>query len=234
MGKRPVREWTPSDEGLLYTLWVVSSLLRGRADQLQYVNPPFAIDYPAGERVYNSAPFQLREWGAPGDGSYMHNSSFFFATGRGGLTMTAAAAAIRAAGNSNRRSQAAQNAVPRWMPADQGTIWVSSLGFWMQTMRGLFPWPWESVHGMEIVGQGNVQVYGQSTNGPMTWQIVSPAAELLFGLWVITRKVPHPQWMDRSWIPPNWIRWATDLGKNLPFDDPTEVDVSMDALPPSV
>ena len=230
MRRNPSRDWTDYDEGLLYTLWVVDCLLTDRADQLQYVNPPFVIDHTGGERIYAQAPFQLLEWAAPGDGTYQHDSSFFFATGRGGLTMTAAAAVFRAHGNARRRAQATQSAVPRWLPADQGTAWVSSHGFWIQTMRGLFPWPWESVAGMQVVNQGNVQLQGSSTAGPVSWQVVSPAAELMFALWVLTRRVPHPQWMNRDWIPPNWIHWASERGKRLPFTDAGDIDVSLDAL----
>lgn len=223
MGANPERSWTEYDDGLLYTLWIVSSLLTGRGERLECLNPPFAIDYHQGERVFTAAPFQVLAWASPGDGTYLHDSSFLFATGRGGLTVTAAAAAFRAAGNARRRGQAERDAMPRWMPVDQGTVWVSSHGFRIGTMRGLTTWPWSSVDGMQMVNQGDVQIQAQSVDGPINCQIVSPAAELIFALWVLALQVPHPQWMDRGWIPAHWLSWAAAQGKQMPFNDPTEI-----------
>ncbi len=223
MGHEPVREWTSYDDGLLSTLHVVNNVLRDQGTRLHHLHPPFVTDYAGGERVYTQAPLQVLDWAAPGDGSYQHSSSFFLATGRGGLAMTAAVAAFRSAENSDRRAQAARDAIPRWLPVDQGTAWISNRGLWLQTMRGVFLWPWESMQGMQVLGQGHLQIQGQSSAGPINWQIVSPGAELVFALWVLARRVPHPQWLDRSWIPTNWIPWATSLGRPTPFGDLDEL-----------
>lgn len=227
-----VRDWTDFDEGLLHTLWVVADSLNGRHSAIPHLYPSFVTDYSGGERVYAARPFQLLEHVAPGDGSYLHHSSTILATGRDGLKLTAAAAAGQAWGNAKRRRRAEMDAIPRWTPVDHGTLWVSNHRFWIESVRGLFPWHWGAVRGINMISQGNVHVHGQSEQGAVSWQIVSPAAEMIFALWVLTLRVPHQQWMTRAWIPPNWIPWAAGLGKQTPFSDAADVNVALDEIPP--
>ncbi len=91
--------WTGRDSALWETCEIAVDLARGvnpspRADIVSSFPPQLARD----ERFWAAGPFLLSEVHPFGDGTYRHNGGFFFATGRGGLTMTAAVAALRATG----------------------------------------------------------------------------------------------------------------------------------------
>ena len=75
-----MRSWTDADQALLYTCHLAADLLTGRPMRPAPVRAPFPPRYSVEETYLASGPFTLSIHAAPGDGSYMHDSSFFFAT----------------------------------------------------------------------------------------------------------------------------------------------------------
>jgi hypothetical protein len=95
MAGQPQREWTDNDQALLYTVHLVADLLADRPMRPAPVRTPFPPQYSREEQYLASSNFTLYSYRGLGDGSYMHDSSFFFATGSGGLAATAGFAAAR-------------------------------------------------------------------------------------------------------------------------------------------
>jgi len=95
-----VSDWNAHDTALWHTCEIAVDLAAGRVPQaLREVLAPFPP--PAPDRAFwASGTFELMDLRAAGDGSYMRNDGFFFATGPLGLALTAAAAVGKAAGNS--------------------------------------------------------------------------------------------------------------------------------------
>ncbi|MCF6743429.1 hypothetical protein E9529_03915 [Blastococcus sp. KM273128] len=199
-------EWTDRDSALWHTCEIAVDLAHGTvpAPRLQVVSifPPMLA---SDEQYWAAGPYVLHEERARGDGSYVRDSGFFFATGRGGLTATAAVAALRARGNSNRRKQAQMDAIPRWTPIDAGTLYLSRYGFHLHSSGGVWPWDWPSVTAAQMVGPAAVHIFGASTRGPVSWIVQSDWAELLFVAWAIARHPRHPQLLTGGWLPPGWL-----------------------------
>lgn len=107
-------QWTARDDALWTTAEIAVLLNQGELDHRHPLPVPFAMQLGGSEeRILAHGPFQLFSWAAPGDGSYMHNTSSFVATGRGGMAMMAGFAVARAIGNSSRRRSAEAAAQPR-------------------------------------------------------------------------------------------------------------------------
>lgn len=170
------------------------------------------------DRFWASGGFELLACRAVGDGSYMRNDGFFFATGPLGLVLTAASAAGRAVGNSSRRQAAAANAVPRWIEIDRGSAYLAPSGFAMHTPYALLSWPYSSLTSAQMVGPRSVHFQGTSTSGPISWILLCDWAELLFITWALTFHPRHPQLLNGGWLPPGWLerctehRYSTRLG----------------------
>ena len=103
--------WTPRDESLLRTAFAVHCILTDHFDEVPGIPVPFAVpgQFPQN-RVIATAPFTLYSFQAAGDGSYVHDNGFFFATGEYGLALTAGVGLARAIGNSQRRNAAQADA----------------------------------------------------------------------------------------------------------------------------
>lgn len=213
MTGQQTRTWGPYDSALWHTCAVFSAVQKGDFERIPGVGVSFALRrLDLGERIFGSGEMTLSSFTAPGDGSYTHSGGVFMATGRGGLALTAGAAAVRAMGNSSRRRRAEAMAQPRWMPVDSGLMHVGTHGFYLQTVHGLHRWGWESLDSAQVIGVGKVWIQGTSHDGPISWIIESHWSELLFLLWALTLAPQHPQLLDGSWIPPHWIAWATEQG----------------------
>jgi hypothetical protein len=207
-----MRSWTDADQALLYTCHLAADLLAGRPMRPAPVRAPFPPRYSVEETYLASGPFTLSIHAAPGDGSYMHDSSFFFATGRGGLAATAGFAAVRAMGNSRRRAQAQEQAIARWLPRHAGEVTVSDHGMYLRNIQDFFAWDWHSIDSAEVVAFNTVILAAPSTQGTTHWLLQSQYAELVFLLWAKTRYPGHPQLQHHAWLPPNWAPWATAQG----------------------
>ena len=199
--------WTFRDAALWHTIDAVHAALEGDLTRLQRVPVPFALQSGrSAERTVASAPFRLWSWQSLGDGSYYHDQSVYFASGRGALGFTLGAMAGRAVGNSRRSRQAAQDAQPRWVPIEQGQLTVSDFGFYLHTAQSVLWWNWESITLAQLTAPGTVQIHGNSLTGPVNWQLVSDVAELVLCYWALVRSRHHPQLLSGTWIPVDWVQ----------------------------
>lgn len=202
----PSGPWTPRDQTLLRTAQIMYAIEHGEYDRIDGIPVDFGLagDYP-DNRIVLAAPFEVLSFEAVGDGSYQHDSGFFFATGQVGLAITAGAAIGRAVGNSRRRQQAAQAATPQWHVIDQGMVHVNQFGLYLRTPTDLLEWDWESIITGRMIERGQFAMLGESAQGRVNYVIVSDAAELIFAFWATVRQPQHPQLAQRIWLLPEWV-----------------------------
>lgn len=204
------------DAALWRTLEINELIDSGGLTQVAPIPVTFASQIGADERFLGAGPFELLEFAAVGDGSYTHDSSFFFASGAMGLALTGGMAAARAIGNTQRRAQAAADARARWKILDTGQLWVSQYGFYLRSHHGFFVWAWPSIHAMELIGPGRILLDGDSQNGSVHWILQSDWSELAFTLWARERHPQHPQFLSRAWVTPGWEERTLGRGHQLP------------------
>jgi hypothetical protein len=205
---------TSHDEFLWHTLRINDWIDAGHYVEIPTLSVMFAP--MPDDLVWAAAPFRLYSWGAPGDGSYVRNNGFFFATGTFGLALTAGAMIGRAVGNNARRQRAVADSMPRWMLSASGSVFVSNLGFYLATPRGLYTWTWGPISSMQLVQPGQVSITGTSEGGQVHWLVATDAAELLFTLWARVRHPSHPQFSSRAWLDAGWFERMNQAGRALP------------------
>lgn len=207
--REPVRVWMSADTALWQTCHIAHDLTHGRA-------PEYRVDtlFPLGpgEQAVAAGTLNVDAFYAIGDGSYTTSTTFAMGTGLFGLALAAGTLAASAAGNAASRNRAAADAQVTWRPLFNGVVYVTLSGFFIQTMEGLFPWTWESIDLMQVIGYNCVILQGRSSSGVVTWRLTSEWAELVFVLWALARHPQHPQLRDGSWLPPNWLQWAATQG----------------------
>lgn len=215
--KAPTDELTPYEAAIWRTVAINQSIDHGVMGKFPQVPTHFPLQLGGDrERVFATGPFQLRDYIALGDGSYMHQSGMMFATGAAGLALTGAFAVGQAIGNSSRRSHAEAMATPQWHVIDQGQVFVSGAGFYLDTGRNLFPWGFRSIHSARLVKPGAALINGESRQGPIAWIVESDWAELIFTLWARLIHPNHPQFAGNAWIPPGWSDRARTSKYGLP------------------
>lgn len=214
--------WTWFDDTLLYSCHVVAALRAGRPEAITVtIATAFAPTLGDEERLLAHGDFILSECIAPGDGTYTHDSGFFFATGGAGLALTGVVAGARALGNASRRRQAQQAAIPRWMQVDRGSIFVGTHGFYLQSGLGHRAWGWSGITMADMVGPDQVYIVGETNQGhQVNWVIASPWAPLLFALWCLARHQQHPRFRSNAWLPPGWWERALVAGRRPAIDWP--------------
>lgn len=201
--------WTSRDSALWHTCEIAVDLAGGTVPQPRLqIAAAFPPQLGRDERFWAAGPFALLEERAAGDGTYLHNGGFFFATGPAGLTATAAAAAFRAAGNARRRRAAEQSVIPRWTQIEQGTLYVSPYGVHLQSPRALGAWGWSSITAASMVGPAAMHMFADSAQGQVSWILQSDWAELAFVTWALARHRRHPQLLTGAWLPPGWLQWC--------------------------
>ncbi|WP_146069486.1 hypothetical protein [Cryobacterium sp. Y11] len=211
------RSWLPADTSLWTTCHIVSDTVQGRTPEHR-IETLFPL--AGGEIALAAGNLFVDSFYAAGNGSYERSSTFVWGAGPFGLALAAGTLAASAAGNASRRNQAAADAQQAWRPLFGGTLFVTSEGFYIQTMQGLYPWTWDSVDLMQVVGFNVVIMQARSTSGPVTWRLTSEWSELVFVLWALRRHPHHPQLRDGSWMPANWLDWATHQGYRPHLDRP--------------
>lgn len=190
----------------------------GRFHEVPDVPTTFPGSLAEDEKIVATGPFVLHEFVSLGNGSYTHDSGFFFASGPYGTALTAGVAIGRAVGNNSRRRAAADAATPRWCPVDDGLIHVSDSGFYLQSRRGLLPWGWPAVTSAQLIGPGQLWMSGNSTQGPVQWIVDSDWAELVLTLWARVQHPRHPQFEQGTWVPEGWAARIAAGGYALPPD----------------
>lgn len=217
----PEPGWSERDSVLYETCRYVAALVAGQAPVPRApIATTFVPQGGPGDTLLAQGPYEMLEFRAVGDGSYVHDSSFFFATGAVGLAATAGMALVRAAGNSNRRAAANAAAQPRWVVEESGVFTVGLFGFHLHNNDGIYYWAWESITAMTITHPGYFEMYGDSTRGPVHWTFASPWAELIFALWALRRHPQHPQLINGAWLPPGWLDWVRSRGYHEPIPSP--------------
>lgn len=209
-------EWTDRDAALLYTCHV-GHLVQSNGDlgSIAEVLAPFPPRLGAYERLWVAGPFVLRDFYAPGDGSWQARGFIAGGTGALGVGMLVGSVIGSANARSRARAQAAADAVPRWVPIGHGTLYVSRYGFYMQT-PAVFSWGWSSIDSASMVGPGVVHFSGTASSGPVSWVLEAPWAELVFLVWALNRHRGHPQLVAGGWLPPGWVERAVAHGRPVP------------------
>lgn len=221
MGRRGGAAWTDRESILWQTCSYVAALVEGREPA-----PPSEIMttfVPQGgpaDMLLAQGPHERLSFRALGDGTYTHDSGYFFATGPAGLAASAGVAVFRAAGNSNRRHAARAAAQQRWVVEDSGHVTVGTEGFHLATHEGVFYWTWGSITAASLVAPENLEMYGDSTVGPVHWILHTPWAELIFVLWALRRHRRHPQLVTGTWLPPGFLDHVADQGYRAPIPSP--------------
>ncbi|MFJ6000848.1 hypothetical protein [Arthrobacter sp. NPDC092385] len=211
MGKRTDvddSDWSARDDALWMTAELALLMHQGRLKQRQAVPVPFAMQHSQDEAPLAFGPFRLSSYEAWGDGSYVHDSSFVVARGRGAVPLMLGLGAAAALGNAGRRRRAAALAQPRWTPIDSGTVTVSDYGFYLHTQTSVLPRRWNSIQMATLIGPGALQVMGRSTSGSVNWILESDWAELVFLFWATVRCPGHEQLQGRTWLPDEWVTKA--------------------------
>jgi hypothetical protein len=205
------------DSALRYTAMLAHDLLQGRRPAAAAtVHAPFPTQIAADEQLWSIGPFQLFDLRAPGDGTYVEDRSWLFATGALGLALSAGVLAARKVGNDRRRREAEEALVPRWMEIAAGDLYTGTHGFYMHSPNGLWSWSWPHIQSADVMGPGWLRFTGEGRGGQVSWSIVSDWAELLFLAWAMARHPRHPQLMTGSWWPGVWPGGPTAPWNVLP------------------
>lgn len=209
--------WLPADTALWTTCRIVADTLQNRPAEHRALT---LFPLSAGEIALAAGELVADSFHAAGDGTYQRSSMFVVGTGLFGLALAAGTLAASAAENAARASQAAADAQPAWRRDFTGTITVTTDGFVIQTLQGLHRWGWDSIDLMQVVGFNCAILQGRAEGGPVTWRLISEWTELVFALWALRRHPSHPQLLDGSWLPANWLPWATAQGHRPHLDRP--------------
>lgn len=205
------------DSALRYTATLAHDLLQGRRPtSAATVHAPFPTQFAADEQLWSIGPFRLFDLRAPGDGTYVEDRSWFFATGALGLALSAGVLAGRKMGNDRRRRQAEEALVPRWIEIAAGDLYTGTHGFYMHSPNGLWSWSWLDIQSADVMGPGWLRFTGEGRGGQVNWSLVSDWAELLFLAWAMARHPGHPQLVTGHWWPGVWPSGPTAGSNALP------------------
>jgi hypothetical protein len=100
-------------------------------------------------------------------------------------------------------------------------MWVSTAGFYLQTVNGLFPWAWQHIQSAQLLAPATLHLQGQSDTGSVSWLIVSDWAELAFVLWALQMHPQHPMLTQMTWVPPGWQQRCVQAGYAPPRRRPS-------------
>lgn len=186
---------------LQYTRHIVHDLLRGVVPTVSSdIIASFPVPAPDAQ-FWARGPFEVMDFRAPGDGRYVRNDGFFFATGAGGLAATVVGMAARSAGNRSRRRAAEAAAQPRWITIGTGDLYLAPSSFTMAPGNDVWTWPYGSVKSAEMVSPGQMRFTGLAGGDrPINWILKSDWAELAFVSWAVRHHPQHPQMQNSRWL----------------------------------
>lgn len=208
------RTWLPSDSALWETCRILSDTRNGRTPASRV---PTCFPLAPGEQALACGEAGIDEFRAAGDGQWASATTLVAGSGSFGLALGAASLAATVIGNANRRARAEADARPAWRPTASGTLTVTTHAFYLQSATGLLRWGWENIDLMGIAQYNCAVLQGRAATGPTTWRLIGPWSELAFVLWALARHPGHPQLADESWLPANWVAWATEQGYPPPL-----------------
>lgn len=212
LGKAATPAWGDLESARLLTCVVTSELLEGRAVGAVTATP-FALHRPA-RCAYVSGPIRVLELRAAGDGSYLHSSGFVVGTGPMGLALLAGSLIGNATGNALRRQRAHHDAQLAFRHQLDAIVYVTDVGFVLHNYEGVFSWHHDAIDAMQVVGPGVALMQGQAIDRRVTWQLLSPWAELMFVTWALERHPDHAQLLDGSWFREGWLAYARSRGRD--------------------
>ncbi|MFV0525911.1 MAG: hypothetical protein ACK5RL_15605 [Acidimicrobiales bacterium] len=172
---------------LQFTALVVQEYLDGTFAGRAPLTTRFPPSIANGEKIVCCSHY-YRDWFGPaGDGSY----STFIAGGTGAFGVGLLAATAMA--SASARSRAARNARPAWRPLDEGELYVSDHGVYLEGRLGLHPFSWQSIAECDLLAPSTLR-YGATMNDGTyhRFQVVSLYAELVMLSWAIVRHPAHP------------------------------------------
>lgn len=231
MGKKNTKTsgpppWTQRDEVLRYTCYLATMLAGGHdLSRTPEVLAPFPAVNADDERLWAVGQFILSDFRALGDGSWQVNTPMVFGTGAVGVGLVAGSLIGGAVAKSRARAAAQAAAVPRWVPVTQGSLYVSSYGFYMYTPQVL-RWHWSAITSASIVAPATLHFTGESVDGPISRLLQSDYAELVFVSWALDQHRQHPQLVTGGWLPQGWLHHADFHGRQ-----PDAVPGLLPALP---
>lgn len=213
--RRPVAEMSALDAAIWHTVDINQAIDARRLDSRPYLATYFPL--LPGEKVLSQGGFTLLDYQSVGDGSYLHNSSYFYASGGLGAAMTLGFAASRAAGNSRRRRAALAAATPRWLAIDSGELHVSTHRLCFQSAGSFYGWTYDAIDVAQLAGPEQMHFSGTTEDGRrISWILDSVWAALAFTLWARSRHPHHPQFTGRTWIPAGWADRVRATSYGLP------------------
>ena len=206
-------EWTPHEAMLWETARIVGAVLRGERLAGQPTTFALSMSNDSSEVILASAPYS-REWlGAIGDGSYEKSTTFVGGYGLFGIGLGAATLAGSAARNRGRKSRAAADASIVWRQLDQGALHVGNCGFYIDTEGSLLAFGYEHLQRMELIGPGSAQWTASMQSGTVeTFRFASTCVELVFALWALARCPNHPQLLNFTWLPNEFMERVKHAG----------------------
>lgn len=198
-------EWTEHESALWQTCNFLVEIVDH--DRLPAQIPVgFAHQFSADEVVFAGADFQRSWFGAIGDGSY--NSSTFLLGGLspGGLALGAATLGASALRNSSKKARAQHDATEMWRPVDEGQLFISSGGFYLNSRNGLLAFSFEALAQADLSAPG-VIVYTayMDGGGQEQFALTTIYAELIFALWAYSRAPHHPRLQNLGFLPSEFV-----------------------------
>ncbi|MFD4392899.1 hypothetical protein [Streptomyces sp. NPDC058495] len=207
MPKRPVPSqgpppWTALDEYLWHTCEIIADVVQGQLNHRPLVATPAPL--PQGDRALVTGPARPSYWGALGNGSYHHTSTFAV----GSPAFVIGSLLGNAVGNSTRRKEAARNAQPRWIEREPGEVTVSLTGAFFvnptKPTESIFLY-WSGLDSIDLVAPDVFHThYISVTKRPTTVRLATPWASLIFALAAYNRFPAHPRLLNRGWLPPGF------------------------------
>jgi len=129
-----VGSWTARDDVLLHTCRIAATVASGNGlERIPEILTSFPPSLGPDERLWASAPYIACEFRALGDGSWQTSSMLVAGTGTLGVSLAVGSLVAGAISRSKARDRAAADAVPRWVPAHQGQLFVGRYGFYFHT-----------------------------------------------------------------------------------------------------
>ncbi|WP_127841468.1 hypothetical protein [Actinomyces wuliandei] len=216
-GSRPLprRQWTGQDFVWWNTAAVLTAVRRGRRpNPVSPVIDPVRRVLAPDEVMLASCDARLLMW-RRGDATYAPSRGFFLAGGPVGLALSAAFLGGQAYLNRRRRQAAQADAVERWRHVADARLSVSTHGIYLATGEGVMPVPFAEVQEVRLTTTGEVVMAAANAHGSARWMLRAQWAELVLVLWA-TRYMPaHPQLVDRSWLPADWLVHAAAHGYDV-------------------
>lgn len=202
--------WTTRDDALLKTCETAVDLSRHIEPTFPEVLAPFPPAAP-DRQFWVADEFELLDWRAAGDGSYVHKSGLYFGRGGLGLSFVAAATTATALGNRHRRKRAIKNTELRWTTIGQGEVYIAPSSMTMDAGSALYTWRHEDIQAAEMMSPGCFQFQGLSNAEPVKWVLVSTWAELIFVTWALHHHPRHPQLINGDWLPEGWLDYCAEM-----------------------